>query len=146
MLRLAQHPNIIAVKEASGSIPQVMDLCLNKPDDFIILSGDDNLALPMIACGGRGVISVASNIIPAAMEELVRSANAGNFEKAREIHYKLLPFLKSLFIDTNPIPVKYGCALKGMMEEVYRLPLCGMSDENRKAFKEIMVSTGILQA
>ncbi len=144
MLKLADHPNIVAVKEASGSIPQVMDLCLKKPDDFTILSGDDNLGLPIIACGGRGIISVASNIIPEEMEELVRSANAGNFEKAREMHYQLLPFFKALFIDTNPVPVKYGCFLKGMMKEVYRLPLCGMSDEYKKDFEEIMKKTGLL--
>jgi 4-hydroxy-tetrahydrodipicolinate synthase len=144
MLRLAAHPNIVAVKEASGSIPQVMDLCLNKPSDFTVLSGDDNLGLPMIACGGRGIISVASNIIPAEMEELVRTANAGNFERARELHYQLMPFFKSLFMDTNPVPVKYGCALKGMMEEVYRLPLCEMTDEDRKVFKETMEKTGLL--
>ncbi len=144
MLKLADHPNIVAVKEASGSIPQVMDLCLKKPDDFTILSGDDNLGLPIIACGGRGIISVASNIIPEEMEELVRSANAGNFEKAREMHYQLLPFFKALFIDTNPVPIKYGCFLKGMMKEVYRLPLCGMSDEYKKDFEEIMKKTGLL--
>ncbi|HAK46526.1 MAG TPA: 4-hydroxy-tetrahydrodipicolinate synthase [Spirochaeta sp.] len=144
MLRLAAHPNIVAVKEASGSIPQVMDLAHKKPEDFTILSGDDNLGLPMIACGGRGIISVASNIIPAEMEELVRTANAGNFERARELHYQLFPFLKALFMDTNPVPVKYGCFLKGMMKDVYRLPLCEMTDENKKAFEEIMKSTGIL--
>jgi len=144
MLRLAVHPNIVAVKEASGSIPQVMDLCLNKPADFAVLSGDDNLGLPMIACGGRGIISVASNIIPAEMEELVRTANAGNFERARELHYGLMPFFKALFMDTNPVPVKYGCFLKGMMEEVYRLPLCEMSDDDKKIFKETMEKTGLL--
>ncbi len=144
MLKLAAHPNIVAVKEASGSIPQVMELALYKPDDFTILSGDDNLGLPMIACGARGIISVASNIIPEEMEELVRNANAGNFERAREIHYHLLPFFKGLFIDSNPVPVKYGCALKGMMEEVYRLPLCEMSDDDKQTFKKIMADTGIL--
>ncbi|MBI9108241.1 MAG: 4-hydroxy-tetrahydrodipicolinate synthase [Spirochaetales bacterium] len=144
MLRLASHPNIVAVKEASGSIPQVMDLCLNKPADFTILSGDDNLGLPIIACGGRGIISVASNIIPTEMEELVRTANAGNFERARELHYLLMPFFKALFIDTNPVPVKYGCFLKGMMTDVYRLPLCEMSDEDKKVFKETMEKSGLL--
>ncbi|MDC7126500.1 MAG: 4-hydroxy-tetrahydrodipicolinate synthase [Spirochaetales bacterium] len=144
MLKLAQHPNIVAVKEASGSIPQVMELYLNKPEEFTILSGDDNLGLPLLSCGAKGIISVASNIIPAKMEELVRSANAGNFEKARELHYQLLPFFKSLFIETNPIPIKYGCALKGMMAESYRLPLCEMSSDNKKAFKEIMEKSGLL--
>ena len=144
MLRLAEHPNIVAVKEASGDLGQVMDLCLNKPDDFTILSGDDNLGLPIIACGGRGIVSVASNIIPEEMEELVRTANAGNFERAREIHYSYLPFFKAMFMDTNPIPVKYGCVLKGMMKEVYRLPLCELSEDNKKKLEDIMKSTGIL--
>lgn len=144
MLKLAEHSNVVAVKEASGSIPQVMDLCLRKPADFTILSGDDNLGLPMIACGGRGIISVASNIIPAEMEELVRTANAGNFERARELHYQLLPFFKSLFIDSNPVPVKYGCFLKGMMKDVYRLPLCEMCDDDKKIFEETMKATGLL--
>lgn len=144
MLRLAAHPNIVAVKEASGSIPQIMDLCMTKPEDFTVLSGDDNLGLPMIACGGRGIISVASNIIPAEMEELVRTANAGNFEKARELHYQYMPFFKAMFMDTNPIPVKYGCVLKGMMKEVYRLPLCELSDDNKAALEKIMKDLGIL--
>ena len=144
MLKLAGHPNIVAVKEASGSIPQVMDLCLRKPADFTILSGDDNLGLPMIACGGRGIVSVASNIIPEEMEELVRSANAGNFERARELHYQLMPFFKAMFMETNPVPVKYGCFLKGMMKDVYRLPLCEMSEENKETLKNIMKETGIL--
>ncbi len=145
MLKLAEHPNIVGVKEASGSIPQVMDLAHKKPDDFTILSGDDNLGLPIIACGGSGIISVASNIIPKEMEELVRTANAGNFEHAREIHYELFPFFKAMFIDTNPVPVKYGCFLKGMMKEVYRLPLCEMSEEHKKILKDIMLDTGILE-
>lgn len=144
MLRLAEHKNIIAVKEASGSISQVMDLYLNKPQDFTILSGDDNLGLPMIACGARGVVSVASNLIPAEMEELVRSANAGNFEKAREIHYNLLPFFKALFMDTNPIPIKYGCYLKKMVKEIYRLPLCELSNTDKDSFKATLKNCGIL--
>ena len=144
MLKLAQHKNVVAVKEASGSIPQVMDLCLNKPDDFSVLSGDDNLGLPMIACGGRGIVSVASNIIPAEMEELVRTANAGNFEKARELHYHYMPLFKAMFMDTNPIPIKYACYLKEMMEDVYRLPLCELTDENKDALKKIMESLGLL--
>jgi len=130
MLKLAQHANIIGVKEASGSIPQIMELIAKAPSDFAVVSGDDTLTLPIIALGGKGVISVASNIIPAQMEELVTAALSGKSERARELHYQLLPLLKALS-DTNPIPIKCALHLKGMIEEVYRLPLCPMEEEQR---------------
>ena len=144
MLRLAEHPNIIGVKEASGSIPQVMDLINRKPADFWVLSGDDNLALPIIMLGGSGVISVASNIIPSEMEELVAAAVAGEIEKARTLHYRLLPLFQALFNDTNPIPIKYGMHLKGMMEEVYRLPMCSMDDEKKQQLERVLKSLSII--
>ncbi len=144
MLRLAEHPNIIGVKEASGSMPQVMDLISKKPADFWVLSGDDNLALPIIMLGGSGVISVASNIIPAEMEELVAAAVAGEIEKARTLHYRLLPLFQALFIDTNPIPIKYGMHLKGMMEEVYRLPMCSMDEDKKKQLEKVLKSLSIV--
>jgi len=130
MLKLAQHANIIGVKEASGSIPQIMELIAKAPSDFAVVSGDDTFTLPIIALGGKGVISVASNIIPAQMEELVTAALSGKSERARELHYQLLPLLKALS-DTNPIPIKCALHLKGMIEEVYRLPLCPMEEEQR---------------
>ncbi|MBN2050505.1 MAG: 4-hydroxy-tetrahydrodipicolinate synthase [Spirochaetales bacterium] len=138
MLKLAAHPRVIGVKEASGSIPQVMDLVSEKPDSFDILSGDDNLTLPIIAVGGIGVVSVASNLIPGEMLELVQAALAGEMDKAREIHYRFLSLFKAEFIDTNPIPIKYMCALKGMMEENYRLPLCSMDETLKKKVQETL--------
>jgi 4-hydroxy-tetrahydrodipicolinate synthase len=132
MLRLAQHPHIVGVKEASGSLPQVMDLVASRPDSFTILSGDDNLTLPLLAVGGNGVVSVASNIAPALMVELVRTGLKGDFQAAREIHYRLLPLFRALFFDTNPVPIKYALASRGNIEEVYRLPLCSMTDDLKK--------------
>ena len=144
MLRLAAHPNIPAVKEASGSMPQVMDLIARKPKDFVVLSGDDNLTLPILALGGRGVISVASNLIPGRMQALVDNYLAGKVEEAQTEHYALLPFFKGLFLDTNPIPIKYGVSLTGRAKEVYRLPLCSMSEADKATFKSIMSECGLL--
>lgn len=138
MLRLAEHPQIVGVKEASGSIAQIMNLCAAKPESFSVLSGDDNLGLPLMACGGDGIVSVASNIIPAEMEALVAALLGGEAARGRELHYKWLPLFKGMFLDTNPIPIKCACALMGMMEESYRLPLTPLSDENRRALNEIM--------
>ena len=110
----------------------MMDVINGTPDDFSILSGDDGLGLPLIACGGDGIISVASNLIPGEMEEFVKAALEGNMPEARKLHYRLAELFKVMFIDTNPIPVKYAMARTGAMEESYRLPLCPMSDENKK--------------
>ena len=144
MLRLAKHPNICCVKEASGNIGQVMELIADKPDDFDVLSGDDNLGLPIIALGGTGIVSVASNLIPGKMVELANAALEGNMPKARELHYKLLPFFKAEFIDTNPIPIKYMMSLKNMAKESYRLPLCELSDNHKKEVKAVLEKMGIL--
>ncbi len=133
MLKLAGHPRIVAVKEASGDINQMMNLIAQKPASFSVLSGDDNLAFPLIALGGRGVISVASNLVPGRMKEFVGAALKGQWDKGRELHYRLLPLFKAIFLETNPIPIKAALAMKGMMEEVYRLPMCRMGEENRKA-------------
>lgn len=144
MLRLAEHPLVIGVKEASGSIAQVMNLVEKKPDSFDIVSGDDNLTLPIISMGGVGVISVASNLIPKEMGELVKAAVAGNMEEARRMHYRLLPLFRAEFIDTNPIPIKYMCSVKGMMDEVYRLPLCSMDDMLKNQVKDVLKSLNLI--
>ncbi len=133
MLKLAGHPRIVAVKEASGDISQMMNLIAQKPASFDVLSGDDNLAFPLIALGGKGVISVASNLVPGRMKEFIGAALQGQWDKARELHYRLLPLFKAIFLETNPIPIKAALAMKGMMEEVYRLPMCRMGEDNRKA-------------
>ena len=133
MLELAQHRNIVAVKEASGDIGQMMDLIARKPADFTVLSGDDNMVFPLMALGGSGVISVASNIVPDRVSKMVRAALKGDWNAARKMHYELLPLFKGIFIETNPIPIKAAMAMKGMMKEVYRLPMCPMSAKNREA-------------
>lgn len=133
MLELAKHKNIVAVKEASGDIGQIMDLISKKPASLTVLSGDDNLVLPIMALGGAGVISVASNIVPDRMSRFVGAALKGDWETARKMHYELLPLFKAIFIETNPIPIKAAMAMKGMSCESYRLPLCPMVPKNRES-------------
>jgi 4-hydroxy-tetrahydrodipicolinate synthase len=144
MLKLAQHKNIVAVKEASGNISQMMDLIAKKPSDFDVLSGDDNLTYPLMALGGKGVISVASNAVPDRMKDLTHTALRGDWDRARKLHYELLPLFKAIFLETNPIPIKATMAMKGFVEEVYRLPMCQMSGENKKILTEILKQLKIL--
>jgi len=138
MLALAKHKNIVAVKEASGDIGQMMNLIAQKPAGFSVLSGDDNLAFPLIALGGKGVISVASNLVPKPMKEFIQAALRGQWDKAREMHYRLLPLFKAIFVETNPIPIKAALAMKGMMKEVYRLPMCPLAEANRKILAGVL--------
>jgi 4-hydroxy-tetrahydrodipicolinate synthase len=138
MLELAKHPRIAAVKEASGDINQVMDLVAARPKDFAVLSGDDNLTLPIMALGGEGVISVASNVVPDRIVAFVKAAIAGDWQAARRMHYELLPLFRALFIETNPIPVKAAMAIRGTMEEVYRLPMCPMAPKNREKLAAVL--------
>ena len=133
-----EHSNIVGVKEASGNIAQMMDVLNELPKNFTVLSGDDNMTLPLMALGGKGVISVASNIIPREMHDLTEHALKGNFEKARKMHFKLLPLFKGIFIETNPIPIKAALAMKGMIKESYRLPMCEMKAENRERLRKIL--------
>ena len=129
VVRLSKHPNVAAVKEASGSVARVsatVDAC-----DLAVLSGDDMLAFPMIAVGARGVISVASNVAPALVSKMINAALAGDMANAATLHKRLYRLFRDLFIDTNPIPVKCALALMGRIEEVYRLPLCETSDACR---------------
>src|SRR3989344_9350943 len=145
LARLAkEHSNIAGVKEASGSIAQMMDVISTLPKNFTVLSGDDNLALPLMALGGKGVISVASNIIPKEMHELTGLAFNGRFEEAQKLHYRLLPLFKGIFIETNPIPIKAALAMKGMIKESYRLPMCDMKAENRERLRETLNNLGLL--
>ncbi len=144
MLELAKHKNIVGVKEASGNINQMMDLILNKPDSFVVLSGDDNLTLPLMALGGKGVISVASNIVPDRMKEFVGAALNGDWDRARKLHYELLPLFRAIFIETNPIPIKAALAMKGMIKETYRLPMCKMSEDHKKTLRSVLEKLQIL--
>ena len=143
MLRLAQHPNIQAVKEASGDVNQMMNLIAAKPDTFTVLSGDDNLGFLLIAMGGKGIVSVASNLIPREMNALCNAALAGKLEEAKALHYKLLPFFRAEFADTNPVPIKYAMAKAGMIQEAYRLPLCETSAAVKAQMDAAMAKLGL---
>ena len=139
---LAQHENIVSVKEAAGSVDRVSaikSLC-----DIEVLSGDDALALPMISVGACGVISVASNLIPAQMVALIQAALGGDYAKARELHLKYHRLFRDLFVETNPVPVKAAMAMKGMVEEIYRLPLCEMEAGNREILRASLQQAGVL--
>ncbi|TVR56076.1 MAG: 4-hydroxy-tetrahydrodipicolinate synthase [Spirochaetaceae bacterium] len=131
MLRLAAHPNIVAVKEASGDLAQVMDLIARKPDELAVLSGDDNLALAICCLGGDGVVSVASNLLPSEIVKMIDAILDGRLIEARAMHYRLLPLFKSVFLDTNPIPIKYAMYAASRLQEVYRLPLVPLDDEKK---------------
>ena len=122
--RLATIPNIVGVKEASGNILQMCDICRNTPADFIVLSGDDAITLPLMAVGGKGVISVASNEVPADMVEMVQAAARGDFATARVVQHRLLPLMQVNFVESNPVPVKAAMAAMGLLDEHYRLPMC----------------------
>jgi len=135
-LRLAQVDNIIALKEASGDLGQVMQILKRRPSDFVVLSGDDSLTLPIMAMGGEGIISVASNLIPAEMSQMVDLALSGKWEEAKKIHYRYLDLMELNFIESSPIPVKYALSRMGKLEEAYRLPLCPLSDLSKKVMDQ----------
>jgi 4-hydroxy-tetrahydrodipicolinate synthase len=142
--RLAQRENIVAVKEASGDLGQISRLAANTA--LTILSGDDGLTLPILSVGGRGVISVASNVVPVEMRALVESYLAGDPDKALAVHRKLLALFKALFVETNPIPVKAALAAMGRISEEYRLPLVSMKEENRLELVRVLEKLGLVHA
>ncbi len=136
-IRLANDcPNIVATKEASGNLSQIMQIIASAPKHFAVLSGDDALTLPIIALGGKGVVSVISNYAPKEFSDLVRLALQNKFEKARQIHYQLLELMELNFIEPNPIPVKYIMSLLGFTKEVYRLPLLPLTNDKKKILKQ----------
>ena len=144
--RIADLPNIAGVKEASGSISQmtdVIDTIKSKHPDFAVLSGDDAMTLPLIACGGDGVVSVVSNAAPAPVSEMVRAALSGDYEAARKIHYRLLPFFKAAFVDGNPTSIKYAMRVKGLPSGSVRLPLVDVHDEAKKIIEEALSVCGL---
>jgi 4-hydroxy-tetrahydrodipicolinate synthase len=140
--RLAKHPKVVAVKEAAGSVDRVSQIL--RACSITVLSGDDSLTLPMMVVGGSGVISVASNIAPRPVADLVHAAQAGQWDKARALHMKYHRLFTDLFLDTNPIPIKAAMAMAGMIEEVYRLPLCETSEAIRKKLAECLKEVGLL--
>ena len=142
--RLAKIPNIIGIKEASGSIVQQMEVLAAVPPGFRVLSGDDSFTFPLMALGGVGIISVISNEIPGEMTRLAHLLLEGKLEAARQLHFSLLPLMQVNFIETNPIPVKAALAMMGMIEEVYRLPLVPMKSENRAKLEKVLAAQGLL--
>ncbi len=136
--------NIIGIKEASGNLKQVAEIIRRTPDNFILLSGDDFLTLPILTLGGKGVISVAANVAPHLMKEMFNAFKAGDLEKARELHYKLMPLFEVMFIDTNPIPVKKALELMGLPAGKPRLPLVELSEEKTEKLREVLKSLELL--
>ncbi len=143
-LRLAEHPSIFAVKEASGDLAQVASILAGRPEGFLVLSGDDELTLPMVALGGDGVVSVVANQAPGPFSDLVRAALAGDLEEARALHFRLLRLMRANFVETNPMPVKTGVALLGGPEARVRAPLCGVSPKTLEVVRDALVTAGLL--
>ena len=139
---LSKHEHVVSVKEAGGSADRVS--AIKEACEIEVLSGDDSLALPMISVGACGVISVASNLIPGEVGALIRAALAGDFAQALELHRKYYRLFRDLFVDTNPIPIKAALAMKGMIEETYRLPMCAMDDAKKATLRETMKNAGVL--
>ncbi|MFY9402245.1 MAG: 4-hydroxy-tetrahydrodipicolinate synthase [Candidatus Omnitrophota bacterium] len=137
--------NIVGVKEASGSLEQMARIKSLCPPNFQLISGDDSLTLPVLSIGGTGVISVAANIVPADTAELVTSFKEGDIKEARRMHYKLLPLIKALFVETNPIPVKTAMGLLGMCSPDLRLPMSSMLPENLEKLKKALIDYGLLK-
>jgi 4-hydroxy-tetrahydrodipicolinate synthase len=142
--RLAEIDNIVGIKEASGDITQVASIVGHLPEDFVVLSGDDALALPIIALGGKGLISVVSNEIPAEMTQLVRNCLEHNFEQARRLQRRFLPLMEVNFIESSPIPVKAAMAAMGLLEPVWRLPLCAPRPENEEKIRGVLECLGLV--
>jgi 4-hydroxy-tetrahydrodipicolinate synthase len=142
-LRLARHPNIMGIKEASGDLKQIMSILRERPDDFAVLAGDDWLTLPVIAAGGDGLISVASNEVPAAMTALIHLLLSGNHDQARSWHYRLLPLMDANFLETNPAPVKAALYQMGRIQNVLRLPLLPVGEATSTALRTALRDAGV---
>ena len=147
VLRLARDcQNIVAIKEASGNMTQIMEILRARPANFSVLSGDDAVTLPLIALGGKGIVSVASNEIPDLMSRMTELALAGNWEEARALHYRLLPLMEINFIESSPGPVKAAMSMMGLLEENFRLPLVPIKEESRARIREVITELGLLES
>ncbi|HEY7141031.1 MAG TPA: 4-hydroxy-tetrahydrodipicolinate synthase [Methylomirabilota bacterium] len=146
LAKLAQIPNIIGVKEASGSLDQMTAVILACGPEFTVLSGDDSLTLPLMSVGGRGIISVVGNFLAREVSDMTHAALEGDWKRARDLHLKLYPVCKAMFIETNPIPVKEAMAMLGMIRAEWRLPMCPMTPANREKLRQALVQAGILKA
>ena len=144
--QLATIPRVIGVKEASGNITQMVEICRVVPKDFLVLSGDDALTLPLMAIGGRGLISVASNAIPLEISQMVEAAERGDYAAARALHHRLVPLMLGNFIESNPGPVKFAMAAMGLCEESYRLPMVSPRPASQDRIRAILKELGIESA
>jgi 4-hydroxy-tetrahydrodipicolinate synthase len=142
--RLSGISNIVGIKEASGSLKQMQDVISLCGDDFDVLSGDDFFTLPLLLIGGKGVISVVSNVAPADMANMIDAFEVGNIARARQLHDKMVPLVDALFIETNPVPVKAALSMMGKIDYDVRLPLYKMSDSNYEKLRKVMVSYGLI--
>lgn len=145
LARLAKIKNIVGVKEASGSLRQMADVIAACPKDFTVLSGDDFFTYPLMCLGGHGVISVVSNVAPGEVAKMVDAFNAGDMKKARAMHYKMMPLVDAMFVETNPAPVKTALALMGKIQDEIRLPLVGISDASREKVRKALVNYGLIK-
>lgn len=144
-LRIVKEiPQVIGIKEASGNLGQMMDIIKGAPKDFSVLSGDDALTLPLISVGGVGIISVAANEVPRQMTSMVNAALEGNFQKAKDLHYKLLDLMNGNFIETNPIPVKTALSMMDKITESFRLPLVPMASNNKEILSQILKKLSLI--
>src|SRR5437763_3714973 len=147
VLRLANDcENIVAIKEASGNLSQIMEILRERPAGFTVLSGDDAVTLPLIALGAEGIVSVASNEVPDLMSRMTELALAGNWTEARKLHYRLLPLMEVNFIESSPGPVKAAMAMMGLLEENFRLPLVPITEKSRARIREVIAELGLLES
>ncbi len=144
MARLAEHENIIGVKDAVGDLAETSELIARLGPDFIVLSGDDALTLPMMALGGFGVVSVLANLVPDRVTAMVSAIDSGDYDTARSIHYEINPLARAMFIETNPVPVKTALSMMGLIKEEFRLPLCPMSQINCEKLRDVTSKAGLL--
>jgi len=145
LARLAQIPNIVGVKEASGNVSQMCEVVRAVPADFLVLSGDDALTLPLMAIGGHGIISVAGNEIPAEMVEMVEAAERNDFAAARAVHARILPLMSVNFVESNPQPVKFAMAAMGLIEETFRLPMVSPAAASKDKINAVLKELGLLK-
>jgi len=145
LARMAEIPTIVGVKEASGNVAQMCEICRVVPSDFIVLSGDDALTLPLMAVGGHGIISVASNEIPAEMVAMVEAAERNDFAAARAVHARILRLMSVNFVESNPQPVKYAMAAMGLIEEIYRLPMVSPKADSKEQIQRALKELGLLK-
>jgi 4-hydroxy-tetrahydrodipicolinate synthase len=138
LVRLAAIKNIVGVKEASGNVPQIIEICTRVPADFLVLSGDDGITLPVMAVGGKGLISVASNEAPGDMARLVEACERSDWDEARALNKRLLPLMAINFVESSPGPVKWAMARMGLLEEVYRLPMVSPREESQQRIERVL--------